>query len=248
MDKLSSEIKFAIMPDWVIELDISHTAFKLYAVLARYADNVTHQAFPSLETLADRLGCTERTIRRAVDELVAKGAITKHNRGRYNSSLYTVMTTPPKLTKMSADVTQMSDEVTNLSKRSDTDVQVTITTELEPKELEPLNIEGFDEFWSIYPLKREKPKAKRAFLKAAKRAKGIDRIIAGAVAYRDDPNRDDMYTKYPTSWLNADCWEDGPLPVRKRKTSAVDNALKLVSYYQNKENQREIEGGSDEPR
>jgi len=133
MDKLSSENKFAIMPEWIIELDISHTAFRLYAVLARYADNVTHQAFPSLETLADRLGCGEKTVRRAIEDLVEHGAIKKHTRGRYQSSLYTVITTPPKGSKMSGEGSDMSHEGSKMSTRSDKNVQVTRTTELEPK-------------------------------------------------------------------------------------------------------------------
>jgi DNA-binding transcriptional regulator YhcF (GntR family) len=133
MDKLSSENKFAIMPEWVIELDISHTAFRLYAVLARYADNVTHQAFPSLDTLAERLSCSEKTVRRAIDDLVEHGAITKHNRGRYNSNLYTVMISPPEGTNMSSEGTKVSEEGTKMSQRVDKNVQVTRTTELEPK-------------------------------------------------------------------------------------------------------------------
>jgi hypothetical protein len=133
MDKLGSENKFAIMPEWVIELDISHTAFRLYAVLARYADNVTHQAFPSLETLAKRLGCSEKTVRRAIEDLVAHEAIKKHSRGRYHSTLYTVMTSAPKGTKMSLIGTELSSEGTKMSERVDKNDQVTITTELEPK-------------------------------------------------------------------------------------------------------------------
>jgi hypothetical protein len=133
MDKLSSENKFAIMPEWVIELDISHTAFRLYAVLARYADNVTHQAFPSLETLAKRLGCSEKTVRRAIEDLVAHEAIKKHSRGRYHSTLYTVMTSAPKGTKMSLEGTELSSEGTKMSERVDINDQVTITNELEPK-------------------------------------------------------------------------------------------------------------------
>jgi biotin operon repressor len=146
MDKLSTENKFAVMPEWVIELAISHTAFRLYAVLARYADNVTHQAFPSLETLAGRLGCGEKTVRRAIEDLVAHGAIKKHARGRYQSSLYTIMTTPPKGSKvsgegsdMSGEGSKMSHEGSNLSTRSVKNVQVTRTTELEPQEREPQN-------------------------------------------------------------------------------------------------------------
>ncbi|PRI10942.1 hypothetical protein B4915_08645 [Leucobacter massiliensis] len=39
-------------------------------------------------------------------------------------------------------------------------------------------------------------------------------LAAAAIAYRDDPNRVQAFTKYPASWLNAEAWENGPLPQR----------------------------------
>ena len=225
MDKLSSENKFAIMPEWVIELDISHTAFRLYAVLARYADNVTHQAFPSLDTLANRLGCGEKTVRRAIEDLVEHGAIKKHSRGRYQSSLYTVMTTPPKGTKMSGEGSKMSHEGSNMSTRLDKNVQVTRTTELEPIELEPHNdiVQAFNEFWEIYPRKQGKGKAKEAFIKATKVAH-VDEVVAGAERYAADPNLPDpKFVPLPATWLNQERWDDGPLPLNRELTNSERN-------------------------
>jgi hypothetical protein len=51
-DNLTAEIRFSIIPEWITYADISDKAIRLYSVLARYADNQTHQAFPSRETLA----------------------------------------------------------------------------------------------------------------------------------------------------------------------------------------------------
>lgn len=65
----------------------------------------------------------------------------------------------------------------------------------------------FDEFWNLYPRKVDKAKAFRAFRSALKRAKFED-ILAGAIAYRNDPSRNPDFTKYPASWLNADSWEN----------------------------------------
>jgi DNA-binding transcriptional regulator YhcF (GntR family) len=217
MDKLSSENKFAIMPEWVIELDISHTAFRLYAVLARYADNVTHQAFPSLDTLAERLSCSEKTVRRAIDDLVEHGAITKHNRGRYNSNLYTVMISPPEGTNMSSEGTKMSEEGTKMSQRVDKNVQVTITTQLEPEELEPLNDinEQFNQFWAIYPRKKGKGQARKAFEKALEKT-DIATILDGVAAYITYGDMDDpQFIAHPSTWLNGERWEDEYAEVRE---------------------------------
>lgn len=67
--------------------------------------------------------------------------------------------------------------------------------------------ELFNEFWNAYPRKLDKAKAFRAFKSALNRAKFED-ILAGVIAYRNDPKRNPDFTKYPASWLNADSWEN----------------------------------------
>lgn len=69
----------------------------------------------------------------------------------------------------------------------------------------------FDEFWNAYPRKLDKGKAFRAFRSALKRATFED-ILAGVIAYRNDPKRNPDFTKYPASWLNADSWENAAAP------------------------------------
>lgn len=73
--------------------------------------------------------------------------------------------------------------------------------------------DAFELWWKAYPLKKDKRAALRAWRTATKRVPN-ERLIAAAEAYRDDPNRDDRFTKYPASWLNAEAWENGPLPPR----------------------------------
>lgn len=71
----------------------------------------------------------------------------------------------------------------------------------------------FAEFWIAYPRKDDKAKAQTAYRTARKKAPQAE-IIAGAQRYAADPNRDDSFTKLPTSWLNAGSWANGPLPNR----------------------------------
>jgi hypothetical protein len=75
----------------------------------------------------------------------------------------------------------------------------------------PSTAAAFAAFWDAYPVKRDKPKALKAFERAARRAPA-ERIVAGARRYRDDPNRDPTKTKYPEGWLNGDRWDDPDLP------------------------------------
>ena len=69
----------------------------------------------------------------------------------------------------------------------------------------------FETFWSTYPRKEAKRQAWKAWGKAIERATP-EQITAGASRYANDPNRSARYTKHAATWLNADGWEDEPLP------------------------------------
>jgi hypothetical protein len=90
--------------------------------------------------------------------------------------------------------------------------------------------QGFDDFWAIYPKKDDKRVAERAFEKALSRAT-LQQILEGAQRYREDPNRELQYTKNPATWLNADAWENEPLPARGRKLTNAENAALLAMKY-----------------
>ncbi len=92
----------------------------------------------------------------------------------------------------------------------------------------------FNEFWKEYPRKLDKAKAVKAFASALTRA-NLEDILAGAIQYKNDPNRLDEFTKYPASWLNADSWENAPLPEdsRARKLRDQSQQAKLMKEWGN---------------
>ena len=71
----------------------------------------------------------------------------------------------------------------------------------------------FQTFWATYPRREAKRQAWNAWGKALNRAT-VEAITEGALRYAQDPNREDKYTKHAATWLNADGWEDDPLPSR----------------------------------
>lgn len=71
----------------------------------------------------------------------------------------------------------------------------------------------FEKLWNLYPAKRDKKAAYKAYQKAAKEA-DYETLAAGVVRYRDDPNREAQFTKHFGTWLNAGSWDDEPLPAR----------------------------------
>jgi ABC-type oligopeptide transport system substrate-binding subunit len=94
--------------------------------------------------------------------------------------------------------------------------------------------------WPVYPKKTDKRLALKSFVKALKR-ETLEPILDGAKRYRDDPNRDDSFTKNPSTWLNADAWENGPEPVRGRKLTNAENAALLAQKYRGQEQVKAIE-------
>jgi hypothetical protein len=102
----------------------------------------------------------------------------------------------------------------------------------------------FNQFWAVYPKKQDKALAKRSFEKAITRA-SLEDIIAGAEQYRDDPNRDPLFTKNPSTWLNADAWENDPLPAmvarKPRKLTNAEEGFLLTQRYREQEKARQQE-------
>lgn len=71
---------------------------------------------------------------------------------------------------------------------------------------------SFAEFWAVYPKRKAKAAAERAYRTALKKVTA-ERLLAAATSYRDDSARqrnDAKFTKYPATWLNGGCWDDEP--------------------------------------
>lgn len=84
--------------------------------------------------------------------------------------------------------------------------------------------QDFLTFWKAFPRHRSKRQGQIAWSNAVRRVvqttganrdEAIAQILAGAIRYRDDPNRLDIYTQHGATWLNADGWDDDPLPDRQ---------------------------------
>lgn len=72
--------------------------------------------------------------------------------------------------------------------------------------------EGFAEFWAIYPKKKGRLTAVRAFRAAAKKAT-LEQLIDGLRRYVDEREGEDpQFTKQAATWLNGGHWEDEPTP------------------------------------
>lgn len=188
-------------------------------------------AWPALETLARMVNASTRSVQRDIEYLQDIGELrvdyqNAPTEGRYKSNLYWV----------TLGVTNTGQGVTN------TDLGVTKTAQgvtaggvqslNRTLNEEPLNNyrELFDEFWKEYPRKSDKRAALRAFKSALNRTNFED-ILAGAIRYATDPNLPETrFIKHPATWLNADAWENEPLPAIKKKTSKEEQKRKLDEW------------------
>jgi len=95
---LAADNYFSMIPEWVLDAEISAKSVRLYCVLQRYA-NSHGVCFPSRATLAERCKCSLRTVDQAVDELQAIGALmvkkVRSDRGDWANNEYTVVTSDP---------------------------------------------------------------------------------------------------------------------------------------------------------
>lgn len=168
-------------------------------------------AWPSIATIAKMVNASERSVQRDIQELQKLGELRVEvqnapTRNQYKSNRYWVT-----LSGVTAGVTESQSGVTNTSSGVTADGVQTLIEPLRETNISAGDKELFDEFWNAYPRKLDKGKAFRAFRSALKRATFED-ILAGVIAYRNDPKRNPDFTKYPASWLNADSWENAAAP------------------------------------
>ena len=90
--------KFSMIPEWLLDIDLSAGAYMVYGALAKYANNKSKETFVSHTTLAKKLGVSRNTIINRVRELELKGAILVEHRyegGHQKSNNYVLVWDAP---------------------------------------------------------------------------------------------------------------------------------------------------------
>ncbi len=251
---------YAVIPEWVLDSDVSAQAIRLYAVLRRYADQRTGHAHPSRRTLADRLQVADvKVVDRALADLTRVGAVTVYPRtddaGDRSSNGYVLhrapgpqgrgqnAPTPDTSTGVGAQTPQPGGSRT-MTGRGVSAPTVGVERGEEPQPgnhsqgttaltlVEPpaSTVDLFDEFWCAYPRKVGKVAARKAWTSATKRV-NPDKIVA---AVRDYPFRDDLqYVPHPASWLNGGRWEDDPAAVNPTRSVTGNGYRPPAGPYRN---------------
>lgn len=94
------------------------------------------------------------------------------------------------------------------------------------------DVNAFDEFWTIWPRKEAKAKARTAYARAIKKISESD-LLAKAREYVDNPYRPELtFVPHATSWLNGERWND-PLAGDVREKQVVDRFGRKIFYDEN---------------
>jgi predicted transcriptional regulator len=230
---------FAIIPNRAVrDARITANSFRLLAYLLSHNDGYEL----TYRQIEKETGLGRYAINAASKQLGELGWLrveqTKLKNGQFGPKSWTLLTPDGNESTAGEPVAGQSAPD---SFRSGTANGLKKTTSRENKQLEKTTVENtrdideqFDRFWKVYPKKDDKPLARRSFEKALKRAT-IDVIVAGAERYRDDPNRELGFTKNGSTWLNADAWNNGPLPPRKQKRANWEDAADLARKYREAE-------------
>lgn len=199
-------------------------------------------AWPSIKTLSKMVNASERSVQRDITHLQAIGElrVEKQNaptNGQYKANLYWV-TVATGVTNATAGVTESASGVTAGG-------VLTLNRTLK-EDIKRNEDKYFNEFWNEYPVKKDKARAFKAFRSALSRAKFED-IIAGAIAYRNDPERKPQFTKFPATWLNADAWENAATTPEERQAYEARRAKEIAATQQFLKEQEEAKASAVAP-
>ena len=95
-----------MIPEWVLDADISDRAVRLYGILHRHSNKLTRRCKVGRPRLAKRLGVNVKTIDRASDQLERIGAVTcipEYNDQGQTANVWIVNLNPFGATQMSLD-------------------------------------------------------------------------------------------------------------------------------------------------
>ena len=207
-------------------------------------------AWPSQSRLASYANVSDRAVRDAIETLEQLGELVKetaagHSRNQYKPNRYWITLRCPETCdgSLGHNRVEVSDNQGGSFQQSGW--KPASDESLKEPEKKQLNAQ-FEEFWNSYPRKLDKAKAFRAFKSALARAKFED-ILAGVIAYRNDPRRNPEFTKYPASWLNADSWENAAVSNEVIQTTNERRERELARSKEFLEEQKQLDAQSAPP-
>lgn len=187
---------------WMLQdLGLKGNELLIYAIIYGFSQDRKSSYFGDQAYLAAWTNSTVRTVRRALEHLTAAGLLTAKdvpgsgNRKSYRA-VFNRTKCPLHVDKMSAQQDKMSAPNINTNNN---------------KNDNHICAEGFERFWSAYPNKKAKDKARHAWEKLKADA-ALTEVIMAALEKQKKSRQwtkdNGEYIPHPATWLNGRRWED----------------------------------------
>lgn len=187
---------FSIVPIEVIQDQrLTKNQLKVLIALFSFRGKNTNLVYPSREKISERCGIRPTTISLITTELSELGWLKKTGKGGFSKATRYKLTVPKSSTVLKTCTVPKTSTRKGVPKTS---------TRKEHKKEHKNNVR-FDEFWSLYPRKLNKKKAKSAFnnLTKAKQDLAIEDIKT-----RFNDINEVRFIPHATTYINGERWED----------------------------------------
>jgi len=194
-------LDIALMP-------IGNSTAKVVLIALSIYCNAKGECFPSQHKLSEDTLIPIRTVARAIYWLEEHQFIRVVRRPN-KPNFYVITSMEEDMTDKNGYAKMASEEVSNITKLDTSKIAKSNTTS-HANMAHPNNSPFFQAFWQAYPRRIGKGAARTAFAKALKLSPADD-IIQGAIAYAahcEEMGTEKQYIPHPSTWLNAERWED----------------------------------------
>jgi len=215
------------IPNAIMECrEITQSEKLVWGRLAQFSGK-DGECHPSMEQIADGVGISERQAKRAIKALAENGFIMivkpsgkerlMHWRNRYlflDHPCFSGSGSVDQNAPSGGDTSVPSDGVVSVPSKEVTPVsppRKRIIKENHIKRERKKEGTNFALFWQLYPKKKSKGNARKAFEKLGPSQHLFEKIMDGlnaAVKSKDWEQDGGKWIPYPATWLNAEGWED----------------------------------------
>lgn len=219
----SYDYPFAAIPvDLLTDKDVSATAVRVFAILARIAYEAGNDELQvTHEEIASRINCSPRSIARPLAQLESLGWIERRicntalgrsadfyhlNAQRADERTGVGAQRADSRTRDHADLRGP----TTLKKEENTPSSSSDSRASNGKAPAAQTEQDFEDWYRGYPRKVSKGAARKAY-RAARQKVDADTLLVARDAYArlmDAQRVEPRYIKHPSAWLNQECWDD----------------------------------------
>lgn len=211
---------FAIVPLWILEALLEEPgdarAVQIFVMLHRWT-NHDRTCFPSQGRIAEELGITTATVRRALQTLETIGAIEIIPRlvpgtSERTSNLYRLMYGGPRNIGRTSDQScedPSYQECSSKHTHSEADSEKRESRSSGPVEIVTVEDSTFERFWDLYPRKTGKSVARRAWKKLSEDQRDLaSRAIVEHDRIWKAEKRKTQFIPHASTWLNQARFDD----------------------------------------